>query len=126
MTAQQNGSVKIVWVLFAGLALVHLAAQLAGADTTADVTQWFLVPELAAVLWLSTSTSAPRSRLVVVTLVALGFSWLGDTAPDLASGDTAFLLMVGFFLLTQLAYIVAFVPFTRDGVIRRHGALVSG
>ncbi|MCD5418107.1 hypothetical protein LRS71_00730 [Rhodococcus pyridinivorans] len=31
-------------------------------------------------------TSAPRDRLVVGTLVVLGVSWLGDSAPDLADG----------------------------------------
>lgn len=122
--SQQTGVVRIAWTLFAVLALVHLGAQLAGADTAADVTQWFLMPVLAAILALSTAT--PRSRLVVMTLVALGFSWLGDTAPDLAGGDTAFLLMVGFFLLAQLTYIGAFARFGASTVARRHRGAVIG
>ena len=122
--SERNTHIRIAWAAFAALALVHLVAQLAGADSTADVTQWFLMPVLAAALWLS--TSAPRTRLVCTTLVALGFSWLGDTAPDLADGDTAFLLMVGFFLLAQIAYIVAFAPFTTASVLRRHRRLVAG
>lgn len=106
------------------LAVAHLAAQLVDADAVANITQWFLMPVLAVIVWLS--TSAPRGLLVTLVLVALGFSSLGDTAPDLADGDTSFLLMVGFFLLAQLTYIAAFVPYNRGGVIRRHGGLVAG
>ncbi|MDH6678826.1 putative membrane protein YhhN [Rhodococcus sp. LBL1] len=120
--SQQSTPVRVTWAAFAALALVHLAAQLVGADTAANVTQWFLMPVLAAVLWLS--TAAPRSRLVVLTLVALGFSWLGDSAPDLADGDTAFLLMVGFFLLAQITYIAAFAPFTTTDALRRNRGVV--
>jgi uncharacterized membrane protein YhhN len=97
------------------VALVHLVAQLAGAGTLADLTQVLLMPLLAAVLWCE--TSAPRSRLVTLTLVALVLSWLGDTAPKLADGDAAFLVMVGFFLLAQVAYIVAFLPFRATSVL---------
>ncbi len=124
MTVQtrQNTSIRLAWAAFAVLALVHLVAQLVGADRAADVTQWFLMPVLAAVLWLS--TTVPRGRLVVLTLVALGFSWLGDSAPDLADGDTAFFLMVGFFLLAQLTYIAAFAPFTTRAVLRRNRGVV--
>ena len=43
-------------------------------------------------------------------LVALGLSWLGDSAPKLVDGDASFLVMVGFFLLAQVAYIAAFCP----------------
>lgn len=120
--SQQNTAVRVAWAAFAVLALVHLAAQLVGADTTADVTQWFLMPVLAAVPWLS--TTAPRSRLVVLTLVALGF-WLGDSAPDLADGDTAFLLMVGFFLLAQITYIAAFAPLSTGALRRKRGVVVA-
>lgn len=126
MTVQRewNTPIRAAWAAFAVLAVVHLAAQLVGADTAADVTQWFLMPVLAVVLWLS--TAAPRSRLVVLTLVALGFSWLGDSAPDLADGDTAFLLMVGFFLLAQITYIAAFAPFNTGAVLRRNrGGVVA-
>ncbi|MFD4180822.1 lysoplasmalogenase family protein, partial [Rhodococcus sp. NPDC058514] len=93
---------------FAAVSVVHLAAQLFEADGVANVSQWLLMPLLAAFLFLA--APAPRSRLVNLTLVALGLSWLGDSAPDLADGDTAFLVMIGFFLLAQLAYIAAFWP----------------
>lgn len=100
---------------FAVVALVHLVAQLAGRDLLADGTQVLLMPLLAGTLWCE--TRAPRSRLVSLTLVALALSWLGDTAPKLADGDASFLLMVGFFLLAQAAYITAFWPFRRRSVL---------
>ncbi|MBM4509637.1 hypothetical protein GS421_11325 [Rhodococcus hoagii] len=42
---------------FRVLAVAHLAAQLLDADAVANVTQWFLMPVLAAIVWLS-----PRRR----------------------------------------------------------------
>jgi len=101
--------------IFAVVALVHLGAQLTGGDTVALVTQVLLMPLLAGVLWCE--TSAPRSRLVLLVLLALGLSWLGDSAPKLASGEAEFLVMVGFFLLAQVAYIVAFLPYRAHSVL---------
>ncbi|NKS81440.1 lysoplasmalogenase [Rhodococcus hoagii] len=123
MNSQRSRSVRVAWTVFGLLGVAHLAAQLVDAGAVANVTQWFLMPVLAAIVWLSTET--PRTRLVILVLIALGFSWLGDTAPDLADGDTAFLLMVGFFLAAQATYIAAFVPFNGRGVIRRHAGLVA-
>lgn len=119
----------LAWGALALLTLVHLAAHLLGAATLADTSQWFLMPVLAGCLWLATRRHADgdpgrRSRLVRLTLVALGFSWLGDTAPDLADGDTAFLVMVGFFLCAQVVYTIAFWPYRVGSVLRRPLALV--
>lgn len=119
----------LAWGALALLTLVHLAAHLLGAATLADTSQWFLMPVLAGCLWLATRRHAAhgpgrRSRLVRLTLVALGFSWLGDTAPDLADGDTAFLVMVGFFLCAQVVYTIAFWPYRAGSVLRRPLALV--
>ncbi|HYN65771.1 MAG TPA: lysoplasmalogenase [Ornithinibacter sp.] len=100
---------------FTLVATVHLVAQLAGADAVATVTQVLLMPLLAGVLWCE--TSSPRSRLVTLVLIALGLSWLGDSAPKLTSGDAAFLVMIGFFLLAQVAYIAAFLPFRDRSVL---------
>lgn len=114
-------------VVLGVLTLVHLAAHLGGADRLADATQWLLMPALAAVLAVATRparTGRSRSRLVRVVLLALGFSWLGDALPDLAAGDTAFLLMVGGFLLAQTTYVVAFWPYRRRGALGRPLLLV--
>lgn len=106
---------RLLLGVLAVVALTHLGAQLTGAAGLADTTQVLLMPLLAGVLWCE--TSAPRSRLVTLVLVALGLSWLGDSAPRLASGDAAFLVMVGLFLLAQLAYIVAFLPYRARSVL---------
>ena len=99
------------------LTTTHLAAHLLGADTWAAVTQWTLMPLLALALARATR-GTHRSRLVRLTLLALALSWLGDAAPDLA-GESAFLVMVGFFLLAQVAYVVAFWPSRTRSVLTR-------
>ncbi|WP_084690340.1 lysoplasmalogenase [Oerskovia turbata] len=108
---------------FLVLSAVHLGAHLAGAEQLAEVTQWFVMPLLALVVWVATS-GGRRTLLVRWTLVALGFSWLGDSAPDLSSGDVSFLTMVGFFLLAQLAYAAAFWPCRGQSLLRRPLVLV--
>lgn len=101
-----------------GVTFVHLGAILDDADgVVANVTQDLLMPLLAGALLAA--TRSPRNRLVRLVLVALGFSWLGDAAPDFAPGDTAFLVMVGFFLLAQVVYVAAFVPFRDRSIVRR-------
>lgn len=125
----------------------NLAADLRTPDedffaALANWTQWLLMPALAWALWSATGATlvrgqrssrgrrpvgpgvARRSRTVRLVLVALAFSWLGDTAPDVANGDAAFLVMVAFFLGAQVAYVVAFWPFRRASVLARPIALV--
>jgi uncharacterized membrane protein YhhN len=111
---------RIAAGVFAVLSAVHLAAQLIDATAVADTTQWFLMPALAATLWCT--TTSPRSRLVRLTLIALGFSWVGDTLPDGFTGDAAYLAMVGAFLCAQVVYVVAFWPLRRESVLVRHPA----
>ncbi len=108
------------WLPFAALAFAHLAAQLAGAGTVATVTQWLVMPALAAAVW----SAIPRDRLVRLVLLALGFSWLGDSVPALFEGDTRFLAMVGLFLCAQITYAVAFWPSWRRSALR-HPALAG-
>ncbi|MCS7477093.1 lysoplasmalogenase [Umezawaea endophytica] len=120
--------------LFGVLSIGHLVAQLVGASVVATITQCLLMPVLAAVVWFAT-TGAPRARLVRLVLVALVFSWLGDSVPGLLSGDARFLAMVGLFLCAQVVYVVAFWPWRRLSVLRRpalagyllaFGALLAG
>nr|WP_210768011.1 lysoplasmalogenase [Cellulomonas humilata] len=111
------------WVaVLAVLVLVHLIAQLAGAEAFAQVSQWLLMPALGAVV--VTATRWPRGHLVTWVLVALGLSWLGDLVPSLVGDDAAFLVMVGFFLLAQTAYVVAFAPAVRASVVHRRPVLL--
>lgn len=112
-----------VWVaVTVALVLLHLVAQLAGADGLAQVSQWTLMPALAAVV--VTATRWPRGHVVTWTLVALGLSWLGDLVPSLVGEDAAFLAMVGFFLLAQVAYVVAFAPSVRRSVVHTRPVLL--
>lgn len=94
---------------------VHLSAQLIGSAVVADITQVLLMPLLASALWAGTRPS--RGRLVRLTLLALGCSWLGDTIPRFLDGDPGFFGMLGSFLGAQLAYSIAFWP-------RRHRSLL--
>ena len=104
------------------LLLVHLTAEATGAQDLSTVSQWTLMPALAAVVLAA--TRRPRSRLVTWVVVALGFSWLGDLMPSLVADDLSFLVMVGFFLLAQVAYVVAFAPSVRTSVVHRRRLLV--
>lgn len=113
MTRAARLCVTVLVLLSAG----HLLAQLTGPDWWADLTQCLLMPAVAAVLL--THTPEPRSRLVRLTTLALFFSWLGDTLPRFASGDLAFLLMVGGFLVAQIVYCLAFAPERSRSVVGR-------
>jgi uncharacterized membrane protein YhhN len=96
--------------------VAHLAAQLADGDAVTNATQWFLMPLLALGLWLAAGPES-GTRLVRLAVVALGLSWLGDTAPDVVPEDLQFLTMLGFFLLAHVVYLVAFWPLRHDGVL---------
>lgn len=112
-----------IWVVaFVAVALVQLAAEWIGADTAARVTQWALMPLLAGALMAATRW--PRGHLVTWVVVALGFSWLGDLVPSLVADDASFLVMVGFFLMAQIAFIVAFAPDARRSVLHRRPVLL--
>lgn len=108
---------RVLLALFAALSVAHLVIQLLGIQAWDRPTQVLLMPAL--LLALAAATGRPRGRLIVLAMVALVFSWLGDTAPAFASGDTAFLLMVGFFLVAQVVYVVAFSPYRSDSVLTR-------
>lgn len=106
--------------------LVHLAAQAVDpGGVVADLTQVLLMPALA---WLLlTTTPLPRSRLVRLTLLALLLAWLGDTLPRFAADGSAvgFGLMLGAFLLAQLVYAVAFLPFVDRSIVRTRPVLIA-
>ncbi|MDM8085441.1 lysoplasmalogenase [Cellulomonas cellasea] len=110
-------------LVFGLVAAVHLVSQVAGALDVANVTQWLLMPTLVPVLLVL--MPAPLDRRARLVLVGLGLSWLGDSAPDLADGSTAFLVMVAFFMLAQVAYVVAFAPDWRGSPLLRRPWLLA-
>lgn len=126
----QRPFARVLLVLFGLLALAHLGIQLLGPGDWSRPTQVFLMPALALVLVAAVHRPGGRlrdrlpHRLLGLALIALVFSWLGDTAPAFASGDAAFLLMVGFFLVAQVVYVVAFWPYRAESVLYRRRALI--
>jgi uncharacterized membrane protein YhhN len=93
------------------LAVANLVAIAVGASLLSNWTQWLLMPILSiAFVALARGATGLDPRLRTATLAALGFSWLGDLLPHLAPDSVAFLVMVGCFLLAQVAYIVGFLP----------------
>lgn len=97
--------------------LVHVVAQLTGPQALADATQWLAMP-LLIVTMVAAVRVRPETggRLARLTVVALFFSWLGDTLPH-AVGGNGFLVLVGMFLLAQVAYAAAFWPYRGDSVL---------
>ena len=103
------------------IGIIHLAAQWFEIGLVAELTQVLLMPLLAAALWAG--TAAPRRPLVRLTLIALGFSWLGDTIPRFVGGEPGFLGMLGSFLIAQLVYAVAVWPWRHASLLRRPRAV---
>lgn len=94
---------------------VHLIAQLTAPDEIVSATtQILLMPLLFGAVWFS--SVALRPRLIRLVLIALCFSWLGDTIPRFMAGDAGFLVMVGCFMLAQAFYILALWPLRRRSV----------
>lgn len=84
------------------------------AGTVSMVAQWLLAPTLAVGLWLA--VPAPRPRVARWALAALAGCFLGDLLPSLVPREVGFLAMVGPFLLAQLAWIGAFLPWRRHAL----------
>ncbi|WP_068264076.1 lysoplasmalogenase family protein [Janibacter limosus] len=106
--------------------LIHLGAQAtAPGGVLADVTQVLLMPLLG--WFLVTTTPRPHSLLVRLTVVALVLSWLGDTVPRFVEdgSELGFMLMLGAFLLAQLAYVAALYPFVESSIARTRPVLIA-
>ena len=112
------------FLAFALVAGVHLVTQLAGAETDALLTQVLLMPLLAGVLWArrrhrvdawSSSCSSPSACPGSVT-----------APPSSPVRTPEFVVMVGLFLLAQLAYIAAFWPFREHCVLFVHRLRLLG
>ena len=114
-------------LVFLIITAVHLTCLGAGADTAADITQVMLMPALALTFWAllrGRVRSGRQQRLVHLVGWGLFFSWLGDSIPRLLDGDPAFGVLIGCFLLAQVAYIRAFWPWSPRSVLHRRRLLV--
>ena len=110
---------------FAVVALVHLGAQLAGGGIVADATQVLLMPLLAgrAVVRDIVATRParhPRARRPGPVVARRQRPQAGR------AGTPSFLVMVGFFLLAQVAYIAAFLPYRDRSVLHVHRVRLLG
>jgi uncharacterized membrane protein YhhN len=102
-------SSRVALACFGAVAAVDLVAELSGWAATALVCRVLLMPLLA---WCCWTGAARRTRLVIMVLIALGFSWLGDLSATV-------LIKIGFFLIAQIVYIMAFRPSWRWSLITR-------
>jgi len=102
----------VVWLLgsYAALSLVTTVAQWLGLPVVAEVAYVVLMPLLVGFVVVTTRR---RTRLVILTVVALGWSWLGDWA------DQVLLVKIIFFLLAQIAYTTAFWPTRHHSLLGR-------
>lgn len=100
---------------FAAVALVDLVAEFAGWFPVSRTCRLLLMPML---IWLCWAGAVRRTRLLTLVMVALAFSWLGDFA------GVTILLKIGFFLVAQIVYIVAFRPYWRRSLMVRPGLLI--
>lgn len=101
---------------FCAVAAVDLVAEFAGWTGIALACRLLLMPLL---VWACLAGAERRSRLVIVVVLALGFSWLGDTA------GVTIVLKIAFFLVAQILYIVAFRPYWRLSLVARPPLLVA-
>ena len=100
---------------FSAAAAVDLVAELAGWHPIALVCRILLMPLLA---WCCWTGAVRRTRVVILVLIALGFSWLGDLSATV-------LVKIGFFLIAQIVYIVAFRPYWRRSLLARPPLLIA-
>ncbi|MFT4164355.1 MAG: lysoplasmalogenase [Microlunatus sp.] len=101
---------------FVAVAIVGLIAEFAAWHGVNWICRLLLMPLL---VWLCWAGAVRRTRLLTLVMIALGFSWLGDFA-----GFTI-LLKIGFFLIAQILYIVAFRPYWRHSLLRRPPLLIA-
>lgn len=94
----------VALLLFGVCSAVHLVNHLVGESegVVDSVSQIGLMALLALVLLAATRDLTPRPRLVILAVVALFFSWLGDAIPRFLDGDTGFMAMIGGFFFAQV------------------------
>lgn len=94
---------------FGLVAAVHIIALLVGVPDLARPTKLLLMPALIfGVLWSLRRTARWRTTTIVLLLIALVFSWLGDGAGDFFRGLPTLPMMLGCFVAAHLCYIRLF------------------
>lgn len=127
--SRRQRATSVSAAVFAALAGVDLAAlALHEPHSSKDhllsqVAMWGLMPALIVVLLIA--VPPPRCREVWLAVIALGFSWLGDAAPQLFESPHSFALKMGLFMVAQVVYIAAFVPRWKQTLIMRHPKIMG-
>lgn len=106
----------LLLVVYVVLAMATTLSQLLGLPLVADVAYVLLMPTLVAFVLTMVRR---RTRVITWTWIALFWSWMGDWA------DQVLLIKIIFFLLAQIAYIVAFWPMRRRSVLVRPVPLLA-
>lgn len=106
-----------VWLtLYVIVAVADIIGEAADLDRLRVVCLWVLMPLLA--IYLLARTGARPGRTTTLVLAALLFSWLGDAAGD------PLLVKIVFFLIAQVIYVIAFLPYWRTSLVRKPPALI--
>lgn len=102
--------------LYAIVSVADIIGEAADLERLRTVCLWLLMPLLA--IYLLSRTGVRPGRTAGLVLAALVFSWLGDAAGD------PMLLKIAFFLVAQLIYVIALLPYWRTSVVRKPVALI--
>jgi uncharacterized membrane protein YhhN len=102
---------RLLAAAFGVCAVADLVCEAAGWDTGALVFRSLVVPLLIGVLLAS---RPPLDRTIVLLVIALLFSWLGDTA-----GGAGFLIKIALFLVAQWFFAAAFWPYRRRSLVTK-------
>lgn len=104
MAVQTRPTTMAVFAAFPVIAVVHVIGLAFGIQLLSVTTKPLLMLSLAlALVW-----AVPKlSRALVITLVAILCSWLGDVVLEIP-GEVPFLIGIVFFMLAQAAYVVLF------------------
>jgi len=106
-----------VWLgMFVVASLAQVSAEFFHRERLAGVAIVVLMPLLAAFM---ITARRGRDALLRWVLFALAFSWLGDTF------GFFIVIKIMFFLIAQIAYIVAFWPYRRASALYQPGRLMA-
>lgn len=88
------------------IGLIHLAGLFTGVDAVSDPTKGLLMPAL--LLALLVALPSRRGEVAVWGGAGILFAWAGDLLLS-TPGDTGFVVGLGAFMLTHVAYLVLFL-----------------
>jgi uncharacterized membrane protein YhhN len=106
---------KLWFGAFLIMSVADVAAEFAEAKTLTRILIFFPMPLLFGYVL---ARVRPAGALVRWLLAAIVFSWLGD-----AFGQQV-IVKIAFFAVAQICYLVAFLPFWRNSVVRRPQFLI--